>query len=221
MHTHKQVQEAFHAEISRAWESHRKSVPKDERYPRVRGADEAALKVWAGVEDDGLSLLTVKDWLRHGPNQSDLYGDQPEAFRGFCERVGVDYVTLLGKQPVARRGVFKERVRGKLNQYKKKTGRSMKELAEHLGWSETDYQWLRRVATKGVDHPRSKKKQLAQLASELDTTLDYLFGTSEAVELPTWNAIIALGIEAFARRQPEGTYYADPQKVREYLIGGW
>lgn len=93
---------------------------------------------------------------------------------------------IISKLPTPRRDIFKQRFRGKLDDYKKKTGRSMKELADYMRWSETEYQWLRRAASKGVSQAHSKKKQLTQLAKELDTSLEYLFGDNDSAELPTW-----------------------------------
>ena len=149
-----------------------------------------------------------------------MFGENAEQFRMFCNHVGIDYETLMTEPPTGRREVFKVRLTGKLEQYKKKTGRSMKALSDHLGWTENDYQWLRRIKANGVDHARMKKALLKQLTDELETTIDYLFGVTDAAVLPTWGLIINLGIEAFLKQQPEGSPFDSSWSVQCQLHKG-
>ncbi|WP_417386821.1 hypothetical protein [Gimesia sp.] len=221
MITEYRIRASFHAEIRQRWDTWFSQIPFEQRSRAFhRGLNNKLRAEWSGADcnEKAKYELSVHQWIEAGPTHEDLYGDKAEQFRMFCEYIGVDYETLMSEPPTNRREVFKLRLEGKLTQYKKKTGRSMKALSEYLGWSEIDYQWLRRIKCKGADHTRTKKELLEQLAHELDTTLNYLFGVNDTKELPTWENIIELGINEFVKQQPEGSEFSDEKRVRNHLV---
>ena len=208
----------FNSEINRLWWNWLRNAPEDlkERvwdYADLR-ADWCGLKEWGGEWSDRVS---VKRWFEVGPSHKDLYGESAHKFRSFCRHIGLDYETLMTEPCCDCREIFKMRLCSKLAQYKKSTGRSMKSLANHLGWSDSDYQWLCRVKARGADRVNAKGERFQELAEELGVTVDYLFGVAEAAEIPTWGGVIALGIEEFAKRQPTKSYFSDPQNVEGFL----
>ena len=215
MATDKWFRKLFHAEIRRMWDEWLESVPPEERNDHWYRSD--LCKRWSGFESDE-GAKQVRRWISSGPTQDDLFGSGSVQFQAFCKHVGIDHGKVKSEPQSARREVFKRRLAGRLNQYQKKTGRSLKALSEHLGWSQIDYQWLRRIKSKGADHARTKKEMLEQLAHELETTVDYLFGETEAVEIPSWEVIIELGIKSFVRNQPEGSEFAEEEDVRRFLV---
>lgn len=220
MPTHERVKLRFRDEIRSSWWDWLRTLPREEQSrPWHGGKNFHLMYEWSGTDESGDRDYShrLKQWLAAGPSTEDLHGEGVQLFRLFCENIGVDFDELLSEPTVERRDVFKSRLTKKLGEYKRNTGRSMKALSEHLGWSEIDYQWLRRIKANGSDHIRSRKRQLDQLAQELGTTTDYLFGMTD--ENPTMDVIVSLGIEEFARRQPEGSRFCDPQKVREFLNG--
>lgn len=220
MQTQERIQRRFRDEIRRSWFNWLCDVPSEQKSrPWHGGKNLYLLAEWSGADEtEGANYShRLKQWMAVGPSTDELLGKEAEVFRLFCENIGIDFDELLSGPPIERREVFKSRLTQKLAQYKVATGRSMKALAEHLGWSSIDYQWLRRIKANGSDHARTKKQQLDQLAQELGTTVDHLFGLTD--DLPTMDVIVSLGIEEFASRQPEGSRFCDPQKVREFLNG--
>jgi len=112
---------------------------------------------------------------------------------------------------------------------------TLKRLADSLEWTESQYRWLRNIASQGIAHVTGRhRKDLEQLARELNLKSIDAFWEEESVRVsvhPTWDEIIALGIEAYAQREKEiadasttqwswNRKYADPEKVKAYLISG-
>lgn len=112
---------------------------------------------------------------------------------------------------------------------------TLKRLADSMEWTESQYRWLRKIASQGIAHVTGRhRKDLEQLARELRLKSIDAFWEEESVRArvhPTWDEIIALGIEAYAQREREiaeasnsqwswNRKYADPEKVKAYLISG-
>ena len=209
MATFERLKMMFHSEINRLWSKWICEGGEIRRKEAARGYHQLC--------HDWASGYSTRKWLDRGPTYDDLFGTDARRFRSFCEHIGLDYEALISEPLSDRREVFKRRLSDKLAQYKKSTGRSMRALADRLGWSDYDYQWLRRIKANGTDHVRAKKERLRQLAEELDTTVDYLFGKSDVVDAPTWSAVIALGIAEYARQQPTESKFACPYEVSKYL----
>lgn len=112
---------------------------------------------------------------------------------------------------------------------------TLKRLSDSMDWTESQYRWLRKIASQGIAHVTGRhRRDLEQLARELRLKSVDGFWEEESVRVsvhPTWDEIIALGIEAYAKREKEiadastsqwswNRKYADPEKVKEYLITG-